>query len=87
MCQNNISDLDLDKEFTELKKRGYVSVKCESKPNFYISSLFANTIQFVQIIESSFILPVVKELEKNPKYRDYKNLRDIIQLGTLYALE
>jgi len=87
MYQNNISDLDLDKELTELKKRGYVTIRTGSRPNYFLGPTFAKAIEFIKIFEDNLIVPLVEELGKNPKYKDYEDLRKIVESATLYAVE
>jgi hypothetical protein len=85
MASRNYSDLDLDNMLIELLKKRYLYVKTESMPHYFCTLEFAQAVEIMEIIENDFISPLAEWLEKRDDFKEYKNLKRMLELQ-VYSL-
>jgi len=85
--QNGVRYLDLKRNLEELEKIKYIHVDRKSEPAYYPTSILVQGLEFIDNLEKVTKEAIVRSLKRDPRFKGYGDLDNLVESGIYTALE
>lgn len=84
--ENHVRYTEVDKILEALKDKGFITEE-NTEPKYYPTSIFVESLRFIDMLEEETIRPLVQSLKEDPEFEKEPNIETLVESGIYSALE